>query len=266
MVNMKPDKENVMTRITASQNLPAVLLITCLLAAPALAGLTHRYSFNDGNARDSVGKVDGKLVGSGATVADGKLSLKNDPNVSDPTKISYLEFAGPVIPKSGSASIMFWMTAKDVGPYARLLDFGESVGGEGNAFMYFTPRTVDDSSRAAISATDVGGRIPLDNPRIDDDKPHMVVIVINGETRKLQVFIDGKEGLGAQDLGDNTLDKIRPVNNFLGKSSFDVDPGLRATIDEFRVYDHALTAAEVTAAQAAGPNAVPGGPATQPAR
>jgi len=55
------------------------------------------------------------------------------------------------------------------------------------------------------------------------------------------VFVDGKEPNPPADLGDNTLDKVKPVENWLGKSSFSADPGLSAAIDEFRVYDQALT-------------------------
>jgi hypothetical protein len=242
------------------------LFSAALLNSMAAAGLIHRYSFNDGTGKDSAGTVQGKTVGTGATIADGKLSLKNDPVTTDPAKLSYFEFAGPILPKSGSATIMFWITCKDVAHYSRVVDIGESVNGEGNAFFYFAPRTVDESSRAAITATDVSGRIPVDNPRIDDDKPHMVAVVIDGQAKKMQVFIDGKAGIAAQDLGENTLDRINPKNNYLGRSSFDVDPGLTAAIDEFRLYDHALTASEISAAMAAGPNAVATAPATQPGR
>lgn len=235
------------------------------LCVSANAGLIHRYSFNDGSAKDSAGKVDGKLVGTGATVADGKLVLTNGAT-ADAAKQSYLEFAGPVIPKSGSATIVFWMQAKDTPHFSRVLDFGTIVGGEGNAFLYFSPRTAEDRSRAAISATDVGGRIPHDGVRLDDDKAHMVAVVINGQTKKMQVFIDGKESETAMDLGENTLEGVKAVHNYLGRSMFDIDPGYSGTIDEFRVYDHAMSAAEVTAAHSAGPNLVATSPATQPGR
>lgn len=253
-----------MRRVSIINRVLGIVLVGGLCAG-AQAGIIHRYSFNDGSAKDSVGKVDGKLVGTGATVADGKLVLKND-LAADASKISYLEFAGPVIPKSGSVTIVFWMQAKDVPQYSRVLDFGTSVGGDGNAFIYFTARTADDRSRAAISATDVGGRVPHDGARLDDDKVHMVAVVINGTTKKMQVFIDGKESESAMDLGGNTLDAVKPVNNYLGRSSFDIDPGFSGSIDEFRVYDHPMTAAEVTAAHAAGPNLVATAPATQPGR
>src|SRR5439155_15432519 len=135
-----------------------------------------------------------------------------------------------------------WFTAGENTPYARIFNFSDKDGGEGRAFIYFTPRNADDQSRIGISATDAASKTSQDNDRLDDGKPHMVAIVIDGQAKKLHVFIDGKESHAAEDLGDNTLDKVKPVSNYLGRSSFDADPGFAGSIDELRVYDHARTA------------------------
>lgn len=236
-------------------------------ASVAQAALIHRYSFNDGTAKDSVGKIDGTLKGPGASIADGKLVLKNKESDA-PEKLSYLEFAAPVLPKSGSVTLICWFTGKEVGSFSRIINFGDREGDQGLAFLYVTPRTGDDLARAAISATDTGGKTFVDPDRLDDGKPHMLAIVIDGKARKLHFFVDGKEPQPAEDLGENTLDTVKPKDNWLGRSSFSVDPGLEGSIDEFRVYDHALTADEVKAAFAAGPDALPAAsqPATQPSK
>ena len=54
------------------------------------AELTHRYSFKDGKADDSVGKVNGKLEG-GAKITDGKLVLDNTDKTSGDTGFSLRE-------------------------------------------------------------------------------------------------------------------------------------------------------------------------------
>jgi hypothetical protein len=240
----------------STAGLMAVLLLAGL-SLPARADLTHRYSFNDKDTvKDSVGKVDGKLIGA-ASIDGGKLVLKNDGKTSDDATTACVEFGQSVLPKTGSVSLVFWFTASEVGGYSRVLNFGDKEGGEGKAFIYFTPRTGDDQSRAAITATDAASKTAIDNDRLDDGKSHMVAIVIDGTAKKMHVFIDGKEPKPAEDLGDNTLDKVHPVNNWLGRSSYDADPGFTGSIDEFRVYDHALTAAEVSAAATAGPDQLP---------
>src|ERR1700722_12413963 len=102
----------------------AVLLAASVCASNADAVLTHRYSFNDGTAKDSVGKIDGNLKGA-ASVADGKLVLKNEDKTSDDAQLSYLEFTSPILPKSGSVTIMTWFTVSDAGNFARILNIGD---------------------------------------------------------------------------------------------------------------------------------------------
>lgn len=229
------------------------------------AGLIHRYSFKDGSVKDSVGKVDASLKGD-AKVVDGKVVLVNGDKTSDDAKLSYIEFASPIIPKSGSASLAIWIQGKENATFARVIDIGASEGGTGIAFIYLVQRHEDDQSRAAITAADTGSKTYTTNSRLDDDKPHLAVLVIDGTAKKLRYYVDGKEA-AAEDLGDNTLDKVDPKHNWIGRSGFDADPGLSATIDEFRVYDHALTKEEVESLQKAGPEAVPTtAPTTAPAK
>lgn len=231
----------------------------------AHAELIHRYSFKDGSLKDSVGKVDASLKGD-AKVVDGKVVLVNGEKTSDDAKLSYIEFASPVIPKTGSASLAIWIQGKENATFARVLDIGASEGGTGIAFIYLVQRHEDDQSRAAITAADTGSKTYTTNSRLDDDKPHLAVLIIDGTAKKLRYYVDGKEA-AAEDLGDNTLDKVDPKHNWIGRSGFDADPGLSATIDEFRVYDHALTKEEVEALQKAGPEVVPTtGPTTVPAK
>jgi hypothetical protein len=49
---------------------------------------------------------------------------------------------------------------------------------------------------------------------------------------------DHPAGLTSSDLGDTG-------NNFIGRSPFTADPYLDGQIDEFRIYDRALSAAEI---------------------
>jgi hypothetical protein len=190
-------------------------------------------------------------------VAGGKLELRNETSAAGDA-ISCLEFAGSVLPAAGpSATLVVWFTAKDIGTFARVINFGDSEGTEGIKFIYFSPNAADGQARAAITGSDVGSKTFIDLPPLDDGQPHMVAIVIDGAAKKLRVFVDGREPAPAADLGENTLDKVRPVQNWLGRSSFAADPGLTGAIDELRVYDHALSAAEIAAARDAGPDKLP---------
>jgi hypothetical protein len=232
------------------------LALTLAFSLTVRAGLIHRYSFTEG-PKDGAGSVDGRLLGPGASIADGRLVLVNDP-ATPREKVSCLEFAGSILPVGGaSVSLATWFTAKSTGGFARLLNFGASEGTEGQQFIYLTPCTAEGMARAAITGSDVGAKTYIDFDALDDGRPHLVVIVVDGIAKSLRVFVDGKEPRPAQHLGDNTLDKVRPVENWLGRSSFAADPGLTASIDEFRVYDQALTPAEALALHQAGPDVLP---------
>jgi len=69
-------------------------------------------------------------------------------------------------------------------------------------------------------------------------------VVIDGQARPLQLCLDGEVvATGATailpgDLGQTT-------QNWLGRSQYDADAYLSATLDEFRIYSRALSAAEV---------------------
>ena len=221
--------------------------------APAAdAQLLHRYSFMNG-AQDSAGKIDGLLKGS-AKVQNGKLILDNGTKGSPDETLAYLEFASSVLPKSGSVSIVFWFSAQDTQAFARIVDFGDREGTEGRAFIYFSPRIDSDLARAATSATDTSAKTFIDTDKLDDGKTHMVALVISDQDKKLHLYVDGKEPVAAEDLGENTLDKVRPTHCWLGRSAFDNDGGMSAVIDEVRVYGVALSKDAAAALAAAGPD------------
>jgi hypothetical protein len=214
--------------------------------------LIHRYSFTDA-ANDSVGKVDGVLK-NGAKVSGGKLVLDNAGKTSADASLAYLEFPAPIIPKSGSVSIVFWFMASNTDSFARVIDFGDREGDQGRRFIYFTPRNSNDDARVAITATDTSAKTFIDSPRLDDAKTHMVAIVIDDAAKKLRLFVDGKEPVAAAELGENVLSAVRPTHSWIGKSGFDQDGALSAALEELRVYSRAITPNEAAELAKAGPD------------
>ena len=142
----------------AASKLVVFILALCF-AVVAVAGATssaraeliHRYSFKDGKADDSVGKVNGKLEGS-AKVVDGKLELKNLAKTSGDSDLAYLSFSERPLPKTGSATIEVWFTSKCDGQFARVFDFGR----RGQGYLFLTVDEGNDVPRAAITTADWG--------------------------------------------------------------------------------------------------------------
>lgn len=252
----------VETSLPRAMNLPRCSLFflgATLALTPGLlhANLIHRFSFAGGTVKDSIGQITGALKGENARLAGGQLVLKNA--AYGPVEaMSYLEFSDSVLPKDGtSVSLLVWFTAKSVSPFARVYNLGSSEGSEGTHFIYFTPSTADGYARVAITGSDVSSKTFQDFSPLDDGSPHLVAVVIDGTAQTLRVFVDGQEVNRPEKLGGNTLDKVKPVENWLGRSSFAADPGLSASIDELRVYDEALTPEAIAAAHTAGSDSLP---------
>ena len=223
----------------------AVVLLTsggvlAVRSGTARAELIHRYSFQDA-AKDSVGTVNGKLEGD-AKLADGKLVLTNTGKNSDNAKLSYLSFGERILPKTGSATIEVWFTSKSDGQFARVFDFGQ----RGQGYLFLTVDEGSDTARTAISNNDWGDEATTrsDSP-VNDNKPHMAAVVIDGAAKRLRFYIDGKQHGESEPLGDNSLEKIKGANNWLGRSLFTTDAGFTGSIDELRIYDTPLSADDI---------------------
>ena len=80
-----------------------------------------------------------------------------------------------------------------------------------------------------------------------------VAVVIERATDSMKLYQDGAL------VGDcpltGRLAEIDDLNNWLGQSNFQADMDFAGKYDEFRIYDAALAAQEISASFEAGPNA-----------
>ena len=171
-------------------------LYTFLFVEIAQAELIHRFTFKDGSADDSIGKVNGKLEG-GAKIIDGKLELKNLTKTSGDETLQYLSFGETLLPKAGSATIEVWFTSKCDGQYARVFDFGAGQG-----YLFLTVDEGNDTARAAITSQDWGEESTLRSDQsVNDGKLHMIAVVIDAKASTLQLFVDGRQNDTPQPIG-----------------------------------------------------------------
>jgi len=111
-----------------------VLLTAC--AQPARAELTHRYTFNDGSASDSVGDADGVLFGDAFVDDDGVLNL---PGGAD----DFVSLDGPAIDVPSYTDVTFeaWFTSEQLLDWQRVFDFGDrTVPSAQQGYLYYTPQ------------------------------------------------------------------------------------------------------------------------------
>jgi hypothetical protein len=267
--------------------LPTALLFGALIS-PSPAALTHRYSFTT-NANDSVGSANGTLVNV-ATVSGGQLQL-NNPNFSNPgTAGGYLSIPASILPTSGSVTIESWFTFTGSGFFTEDWTFSDnnndtnSPGANNGQYLMHTisapqggPVPAGGGSHVgqALSGyagsltpppggeTDAFGTTPGigagGGGYLDDGGTYMAATVIDGSAGTLSYYVfrvsDGVGGL-QQSITAIPLSSYAFTNAYLGRSAFAGDNSTSGSVDEFRIYNNAKSAAEILADLNAGPNVV----------
>jgi hypothetical protein len=260
-------------------------------ASLANATLTHRYSFDDGTPDDSVGGVNGVLVGTvggGPTVSGGVLNL-NNPSFSGPSSgQNYLSIPISAMPTSGSATLEGWFNFNGSGFFTELFSLTNSnsdanpPGANTGQYLMGTisaPQPASPPGGAGTGGSHVdeslagyaGGEIDAyeETPGVgaggggylDDNENFFYSVVIDGTANTLSYYLydDSQGGIGGlqETVTGIPLSSFNFTNLFLGRSAFPGDNSTSGTINEFRIYNDAESAAQIAAADAAGPDVVP---------
>lgn len=248
------------------------LLLVPLLTNLATAELKHRYSFNDGTARDSVGEADGRAMNN-PKIRDGQLVFDpaiNDGKNTNPDKGQYVELPSGLL-NHRSWTIELWTTYRGGQPWQRIVDFGNHV----EATEPEKARNDTDEKKAlrgngflAIMHNKCGnimGQLSLASWGADTDtdlsaahegltlhREHHVVYTHDPDLREQKLYVDGElvaAGLARIDARDTEWN-----NCFIGRSQFTWDPLYNGRVNELRIYDHALSREDVKAHAEAGPD------------
>jgi hypothetical protein len=242
--------------------------IACAL--PAHAALTHRYSFNDGTANDSVGGANGLAV-NGPSFVNGQVVF--DPTVNDGTNTSiatgqYVDLPNGLA-KTRALSLEVWFTYRGGANWQRILDFGNSTIGEippsdktstgyfGRGYMILVPQNTLGQLLGQISIASQGSPTDTDytapGTTVSTGVEHHLVFTHDPDQRVQSIYLDGVR-VGAQ-LARVDPSQAQYTNFWLGRSNFQKDPFFNGSIDELRIYDNALSTTDVATSFAAGPDA-----------
>ena len=216
---------------------------------PGTGNLTHQYTFDDGTANDSVGQVNGALIGD-AIVADGALVTDG---VDD-----WMEIDGAAIAintYTTGLTLELWSTQ---GPENQSYSMTASFGGTwdngfGKDYLCISTTRGNELSRAMIANTPDNDapwsdEVGVDGPELNDAMPHHYVLTIDDPAAdgsgELAYYIDGVlQGTAA--LNGSTIRGLSNDFVYLGKGTYSVDAECAVTIDQFSIYDRALTPGEV---------------------
>jgi glucuronoarabinoxylan endo-1,4-beta-xylanase len=214
-------------------------------AVPALA---HRYSFSELgglSVADSVGGPGwaGTLPG-GGTFSSGQLTLASSAQ-------QYVSLPAGILSTFSNCTIEVWVRLNSTANWSRVFDFGNST----TSYMFLTPQNGSTSRvRFAITTSGASGERQIEGTSaLAAGVWYDVAVTLSGNTGVL--YVNGVP------VGTNNAMTLKPsslgstVNNYLGKSQYS-DPYLNGLMDEFRIYSVALSAAELAATFALGPNQV----------
>jgi hypothetical protein len=253
-----------------------------LTVSPSLPHLIHRYSFSESagatTTADSVGGMDGTVNGD-ATFSGGQLVLSG--NVG-----SSVTLPPGIVSNADEVTIEAWASFPSTNaPFANLWAFGFSDNipfdaniGNGGNYITFSPHT-----GASAAQANFGQGLPGFNGERDvaaggvlDNQTNVhIVVVFHPFAGSESVYLNGTLA-GTTSMFNNMIDPVAfmgptysnrsilnytlggGTNNFIGQSLYTADPGLLANVDEFRIYDMALSPGQIAADHALGPNAVIG--------
>lgn len=217
------------------------------------AALVHRYAFDQKgtSASDTSGDADAVIVGTSA--AQGKVTF-------DGSTDAYVDLPNGMISALGDASFETWLEWGGGSVWQRIFDFGISDKGEGNqgfsppTYLCLTPSDgkTGNALLAAFTSNGISNEtvVRTSKPLAIGSQQH-IVLVIDDSNDELRLYLNG--ALSAMNGFTGHLASLNDVNNWLGRSNF-VDPPLKGSIEEFRVYDVALDASLVAASNGFGPN------------
>lgn len=222
--------------------------------------MTTYYRFDEtsgATAGESSALSPSATLMNGATFSGGKFGNGVSLNGSS----QYVALPGGLITGMGDFTISAWVFLNSLNPWARLFDFGADT----DRYMFLTPYN-GSAMRFAITKFSGNGEQRIDGPALTAGTWHHVAVTLQGsEGSGLGIlYVDGSQ------VGSNTAMSFIPdmvgslvnaSNNFIGRSQYSGDPYLNARVDDFRIYNGALSASEIAALYLLNP-VPPAAPAT----
>ncbi|MGC4014271.1 MAG: PQQ-dependent sugar dehydrogenase [Luteolibacter sp.] len=270
----------------------ATLLAAGMASLPLHGELVNRWSFNNTAATitagttvaDSISNANATMRGNGSTFTGTSVKLTGSTtgNRSAGFISGYIDLPNGIISSKTNLSVEIWATPIAAKNYSRLFDFGRIQGtglGGGSAGEIIdvtgtTPGTTTSSDSLMLSFA-IGTNLSQQRmeARLDGGTAitadTAIATTANTEYHYVFTFADGVGTYGSsggritwyrnavqiatKDVNFH-LSQIEDVNNWLGRSLYTADDNANASYNEVRIYNHALSQAEISTDYATGPN------------
>jgi hypothetical protein len=201
-------------------------------------GLVAFYPFDElggTTAADASGNNWTATLMGGATFATG---LQNNAVTLDGNS-QYVSLPSGILSGLTSFSICAWVKLNAAPAWSHIFNFGTGT----TAYMFLTPNSSSSTLRFSITSGGSGSEQQINAPGLPTGTWQHVTVILAASSGTLyvngvQVAQDASLTLNPASLGSTT-------QNWIGRSAYSADPYLNGQIDNFRIYDRALSATEV---------------------
>jgi autotransporter-associated beta strand protein len=257
----------------------AVAATIGMVASSVDAGLTHRYSFNDDTANDSVGGANGVFVnpsGSGS-ISGGQVNFGNTGTSNDVNTNNYVDLPNNIA-KTASFTVEGWASWGGGNDWQRVFDFGSNTKGEeqpgdgvagynGTTYFMLTPRSGNDPGNGRLrnynGEISQNGSVFLNARNAqgqafaygENDGEHTFALTYDKAALTFSLYYDGALVARANNVNKD-ITAIDQVNMWLGRSNWQGDPFFNGSINEFRIYDNAISSTQAAYDRAFGPDSL----------
>ncbi|WP_437963678.1 LamG domain-containing protein [Sorangium sp. So ce260] len=155
----------------------------------------------------------------------------------------YVELPPGIVQTLNEITVSVWVSIRRQQLWQRVFDFGSGEA----AWIYLCPRAADPLG-LRFSVNSLAG---VDEYTADWALPvqvwtHVAVTAAFNPNRS-SIYVDGVEVASSDMIFTRPSDVGNTTQNFIGRSQFAPDPYFNGIVDDFRIYDRALSAAEVAA-------------------
>jgi MYXO-CTERM domain-containing protein len=259
------------------------LLGTLLLPLPLNAALIECWTFNDlaaggltGNGTEVSFGINGSpavIRGAGASATGSAIDLPGGSSAS----AAYIDLPNGLVSNKSSITLSSWVTiSSTTSPWQRIFDFGSTDtgvgpqggelfgpggGGQGLEYILLAPAQGNNPNAQRLEYRENGATINTTDSAISTPigSEHLFTFVwedMGGGLARQGWYLDGSLVTMSANF-TASLSALNDVNNWLGRSNWTVDGNTDGTFNQFALYDHAMTGAEVAADFAAGPSHIP---------
>jgi Concanavalin A-like lectin/glucanases superfamily/Glucose / Sorbosone dehydrogenase/Bacterial Ig domain len=235
----------------------------CILCGvtPVQAGIVHRWSFSEAsgtNLVDTIGAANGKIVVIGTNTDYSRLSGMVRLAGGTRAQADYIELPSGLVHSLTNVTIELWATPRAGQIWSRIFDFGPGNNTQtGTFFLSFCRGSTSLNQQRFEFGAPAAWTVDTAVATTAGTQYHYVVTwsATGGPNGGglAQWYRDGVLQ-GSTDTGAMTIGNVNDTVLWLGRSQYTADATASADYNELRIYNHAMTPAEINFSMTNGPD------------